>query len=63
MGFDRRSRFSFPGGEFGPNVLIFGIDMSSSTHIDNKKKKHISSRKRINTRVRTYTKCRKNVFD
>ena len=39
MGFDRRSSFSFPGGEFGPNVLIFGVDMSSSTHIDNKKKK------------------------
>ena len=30
--------FSFPGGGFGQNVLIFGADMSSSTHIDNKKK-------------------------
>ena len=37
-GFDRRSSFSFPGGGFGQNVLIFGADMSSSTHIDNKKK-------------------------
>ena len=36
--FDRRSRFSFPGGGFGQNVLIFGEDMSSSAHIDNKKK-------------------------
>ena len=36
--FDRRSSFSFPGGEFGQNVLIFGADMSSSTDIDNKKK-------------------------
>ena len=36
--FDRRSSFSFPSGEFGQNVLIFGADMSSSTHIDNKKK-------------------------
>ena len=36
--FDRRSSFSFPGGGFGQNVLIFGVDMSSSTHIDNKKK-------------------------
>ena len=34
--FDRRSSFSFPGGGFGRNVLIFGADMSSSTHIDNK---------------------------
>ena len=29
--------FSFPGGGFGQKVLIFGVDMSSSTHIDNKK--------------------------
>ena len=36
--FDRRSNFSFPGGGFGQNVLIFGADMSSSAHIDNKKK-------------------------
>ena len=38
IGFDRRSSFLFPGGGFGQNVLIFGADMSSSTHIDNKKK-------------------------
>ena len=38
IGFDRRSAFSFPGGGFGQNVLIFGVDMSSSAHSDNKKK-------------------------
>ena len=38
IGFDRRSSFSFPSGGFGQNVLIFGADMSSSIHIDNKKK-------------------------
>ena len=38
IGFDRRSSFSFPGVGFGQNVLIFGVDMSSSSHIDNKKK-------------------------
>ena len=38
IGFDRRSAFSFPGGGFGQNLLIFGVDMSSSAHIDNKKK-------------------------
>ena len=38
IGFDRRSSFSFPGGGFGQNVLIFGVDMSFSAHIDNKKK-------------------------
>ena len=29
--------FSFDGSGFGQNVLIFGVDMSSSAHIDNKK--------------------------
>ena len=38
IGFDRRSSISFPGGEFGQNVLIFGVDISSSVHIDNEKK-------------------------
>ena len=38
IGFDRRSNYSFPGSGFGRNVLIFGVDMSFSTHIDNKKK-------------------------
>ena len=38
IGFDRRSSFTFPGGGFGQNVLIFGVDMSSSVHIGNKKK-------------------------
>ena len=38
IGFDRKSSFSFPSGGFGQNVLIFGADMSSSAHIDNKKK-------------------------
>ena len=36
--FDRRSSFSFPGGGFGQNIVIFGVDMSSSTKIDNRKK-------------------------
>ena len=30
--------FSFPTGGSGKNVIIFGVDMSSSVHIDNKKK-------------------------
>ena len=38
IGFDRKSSFSFPGGGFGQNVLIFGADMNSSAHIDNQKK-------------------------
>ena len=38
IGFDRRGSFSFPGGGFGQNIIIFGADMSSSAHIDNKGK-------------------------
>ena len=38
IGFDGRLSFSFPGGGFGQNVIIFGVDMGSSAHIDNKKK-------------------------
>ena len=38
IGFDRKRVFSFPSGGFGQNVIIFGADMSSTAHIDNKKK-------------------------
>ena len=32
------SEFSFTDGSMGKNVIIFGSDMSSSSHIDNKNK-------------------------
>ena len=32
--FDRTSSFSFPGGGNGQNVIIFGVDMNSSVHVD-----------------------------
>ena len=35
IGFDRKSKFSFPNVGFGQNVLIFGADISSSAHINN----------------------------
>ena len=38
IGFDSRSSFWFTGGGFGQNVLIFGADISTSIHIDNKRK-------------------------
>ena len=37
IGFDRKGLFSI-GDEVDRNVIIFGVDMSSSSHIDNKKK-------------------------
>ena len=38
IAFDRTSRFSFPGGGDGENVIIFGVDMNSFIHVDNKGK-------------------------
>ena len=37
IGFDRRGTFSVANG-FGKNVVTFREDMSSSVHVDNKKK-------------------------
>ena len=38
IGSDRTSSFSFTGGGFGQNVLIYGVDMSNTIHIGNKGK-------------------------
>ena len=38
IGFDSRTEFLFTDGGFGKNVIIFGADMSSSAHVDNKGK-------------------------
>ena len=38
IGFDRHGTFSSPGIGLGRNVISFGVDMSSSTKIDNRKK-------------------------
>ena len=54
--FDRCESFSFPGTGLARNVITFGVDMSLSTKIDNRKKN-------IMTRTRTYTECIKNIFD
>ena len=37
IGFDRLGEFSFDTREFGRNAIIFGADMSSSIHANNKK--------------------------
>ena len=62
IGFNRKSVFSFPNSGFGRNVVVFGVDMSFSVHFDNKKR-HFNSWERSNARIRTYTNCRKNVFN
>ena len=38
IGFDRHGSFWFPGTGVGKNVIRFGVDMSSSTKIDTRKK-------------------------
>ena len=38
IGFDGKGFFSHPSGGTGRNVIIFGVDMGSSTKIDNKEK-------------------------
>ena len=38
IGFDRHGSFPFPGTGLGRNVIISGVDMSSPTKIDNRKK-------------------------
>ena len=38
IGFDRHGSFSFPGTGLVRNVIIFTVDMNSSTKIDNRKK-------------------------
>ena len=38
IGFDRHGSFSFPGTGLGRNVIIFGVDMSSSTKTDDNKR-------------------------
>ena len=37
IGFDRHGFFSHPSRGIGSNVIIFGVHMSSSTKIDNRK--------------------------
>ena len=58
-----RIDFAFPGGGFGQNVLIFGPDMSSSAHIDNKKKDILVLGRRPAQGLEHTLTAEKNVFD
>ena len=42
VGLDRETSFSI-GSETGKNIIVFGVDMSSSAKIDNRKKRHFNS--------------------
>ena len=43
IGFNSRSIFSIPHFDWDKNVIIRGVDMSSSVHTNNKTKKYLSS--------------------
>ena len=63
IGFDGKGVFTHPTGSFGNNAIIFGVDMSSSVHIDIKKR-HFNFGKGSNTRIRrAFINRRKNLFD
>ena len=51
--------------KYGYSGYGIGFDrrLSSSAHIDNKKKDILVLGERTNIRIRTYFNCRKNVFD
>ena len=38
IGFDRRRSYLLPSGRFGRSVIIYGVDMSSFVHVNNKGK-------------------------
>ena len=38
IGFDTHQYHSLPDGSVGKNAIIFGVDMSSFVHVDNKGK-------------------------
>ena len=38
IGFDGKGVFEHPTGSFGNNAIFFGVNMSSSVHVDNKGK-------------------------
>ena len=51
------------GSGFTKNVIIFGADMNSSVHVDNKKK-YFDSWQWSNIRIRQYQlDCRERIFD
>ena len=65
VGFDRKEFFSHASGGTGRNVIIFEVDMSSSTKADNRKKDILILGKGPAQGLEhtLSEKCRKNVFN
>ena len=47
IGFNRTGVYLLPDGSFGRNVVIFGVDINSSVHVDNKAKDWLRVTKEI----------------
>ena len=62
IGFDRQSSFSI-GNETGKNVISFGVDMSSSTKIDNRNKDILILGKGPTQGLQNTLRAEKNVFN
>ena len=61
--FDGRRTFSLPNAGWSKNVIIFGVDMSSSTHADNEKYISLNSWQRSSAWVRQYyINCRSRIL-
>ena len=63
IGFGRKPSFSFPDGGLRQNVLIFGEDMTSSVHVENKKKDILILGKGPAQRLEHRVTAEKNVFN
>ena len=63
IGFDRHRSFSSPDFGLGRSVITFGVDMSSSTKIDNRKKDILILGKGPTQRLEYTLSTEKNVFD
>ena len=60
IGFDSRRTFSHRSGRFGKNVIIFGADISSFIHANNKTKNILVLGEGFTRQYNTL--CRQNVF-
>ena len=63
IGFDRYESFSSPGIGLGRNIITFGVDMGSSTKIDNRKKYILILGKGPTQGLEHTLNAEKNVFD
>ena len=61
VGFDRKGQFSFGNG-YGRNVIIFGVGMTSSVHVDNKEKKILILGKGPTQRLREHTLAAEKMY-